>query len=207
MRIFFVLCTLGWFVFVFINAQKLNPFLAVFIISAALERFWETFLASKQNLFDKRSDYDWLFKLLSYYYLIIMFGTVIESILLPKRLSWGLSVTGAGAFAAALLLRLWAIRSLGGSWNTLVLGRVKRRLTPKRIVQSGPYRFLRHPIYLGAIAEAASIPAVFNAYYTLIFVFVLYVPLLIVRAFLEEAELNRIFGRGYARYQKKTAGF
>lgn len=207
MRIFFVLCTLGWFVFVFINAQKLNPFLAVFIISAALERFWETFLASKQNLFDKRCDYDWLFKLLSYYYLIIMFGTVIESILLPKRLSWGLSTTGAAAFAAALLLRLWAIRSLGGSWNTLVLGRVKRRLTPKRIVQSGPYRFLRHPIYLGAIAEAASIPAVFNAYYTLIFVFVLYVPLLIVRAFLEEAELNRIFGRGYARYRKKTVGF
>jgi len=199
--------TIAWFVFVLLNFTQSNVFLFLFVLFAAVERFWETFLASKQNILDKKSEFDWLFKLISYYYVLVMFGTVMEYLFIKKRLYPGLTVAGIIAFFLALALRLGSIRALGGSWNTCVLGKLKRKLRPRRLIRKGPYKFLRHPIYLGAIVEALSIPAIFNSYCTLGFVILLYVPLLILRAYLEEQELIRIFGKGYVRYQNKTVGF
>ena len=49
------------------------------------------------------------------------------------------------AMAAGLALRTWAIATLGG-WFTLRVG-----VTPaQRLVQSGPYKLMRHPSYTGA---------------------------------------------------------
>lgn len=199
--------TLAWFAVVLFNFNNMHVFLALFILCAAAERFWETFLASRQNILDKGAEFDWLFKLISYYYVLMMFGTVAEYLIIKKAWYIELTVAGVCAFLLALALRLWSIKSLGGSWNTCVLGKVKRKFKPRRLIRRGPYKFLRHPIYLGTIIEALSIPMIFNSYFTLGFVILLYIPILILRAYMEENEMGRIFGKDYARYQTKTIGF
>jgi methyltransferase len=67
---------------------------------------------------------------------------------------WGWVAVLAGATA----LRAWSIRSLGGSWNMRAV--VPRDLRP---IESGPYRFIRHPNYLAVVLEFAAIPLIAGA--------------------------------------------
>jgi methyltransferase len=206
MKLFIIVLTVIWFITVLVNFSRLNVFLTVFILLAAIERFWETFLVSKQNILAKKSEFDWLFKIISYYYIAIMFGTILEHVLLKRALNSTVVIIGFWGFILALLMRLWSIKMLGGRWNTCVLGKIKRKFRPAKLIKKGPYRYFRHPIYLGAILEAVSLPLVFNSYYTVIFAALMYVPLIILRAYLEENEMVRIFGANYVKYKNKTVG-
>ena len=62
---------------------------------------------------------------------------------------------------AAQVLRYWAITSLGRYWNTRII--VYDQMTR---VQSGPYRYLRHPNYVAVVLEIAVIPMLVGAWYT-----------------------------------------
>jgi methyltransferase len=59
---------------------------------------------------------------------------------------------GAIVFTAAKALKWWAILTLGEAWTFRVI------VVPGgRRVASGPYRFLRHPNYVGVLGELAGI--------------------------------------------------
>jgi methyltransferase len=66
-----------------------------------------------------------------------------------------------GLFAAAQLLRYWAISTLGERWNTRVL--VLPGVPP---IRRGPYRVLAHPNYVAVVVELAAVPLIFGAYTT-----------------------------------------
>jgi len=53
---------------------------------------------------------------------------------------------GAAACAAGLLVAVWARRTLAGNWSRSVTFKQGHEL-----VQAGPYRFARHPIYTGML--------------------------------------------------------
>ena len=59
-----------------------------------------------------------------------------------------LVIAGVGVFAAAKLLKFWAIATLGERWTYKVLV-----LPGATLVASGPYRFMRHPNYVGVVGE------------------------------------------------------
>jgi methyltransferase len=59
-------------------------------------------------------------------------------------------VTGLMIFAAAKWLKWSAIVALGRSWTFRVVV-----VPADRLVASGPYRYLRHPNYVGVIGEIA----------------------------------------------------
>jgi methyltransferase len=69
---------------------------------------------------------------------------VVESWLRASQLSLG----GAALFALAKALKYWAIATLGPRWTFRVL-------VPKdsEVVRHGPYRWLRHPNYIGVMGE------------------------------------------------------
>jgi len=59
---------------------------------------------------------------------------------------------GALIFAGAKLLKWWAILSLGPFWTFRVI------VVPgARLVAAGPYRWLRHPNYVGVMGELVGV--------------------------------------------------
>lgn len=85
---------------------------------------------------------------------------------------WGLWL---GLFAAAQLLRYWAISTLGTRWNTRIL--VIPGLAP---IQSGPYRYVSHPNYIAVTLELLVIPLIFNAWLTALLATLLNAALLLL---------------------------
>jgi methyltransferase len=63
-----------------------------------------------------------------------------------------------GFFALLQLGRLWVISSLGHYWTTRIV-----TLPGAPLVQTGPFRWFRHPNYLLVIAEIALLPLAFGA--------------------------------------------
>jgi methyltransferase len=78
---------------------------------------------------------------------------LIERRLLPRTPRPGPIASALAVLTAATALRLWVISALGTGWN--VHGRVPARL---RVVDSGPYRFVRHPNYVAVALEMAALP-------------------------------------------------
>jgi methyltransferase len=74
-----------------------------------------------------------------------------------RRPDWRWALVLAGSLG----LRLWCIRSLGKQWNVRAL--VPRDLVP---VETGPYRYVRHPNYVAVILEFLAVPLIAGAGFT-----------------------------------------
>jgi methyltransferase len=72
-------------------------------------------------------------------------------------------VAGAGVIVlvAGKLLKAWAIRTLGDRWTYRVLV-----LPGAQLVTGGPYRWMRHPNYVGVIAELVGFALLVGARWT-----------------------------------------
>jgi methyltransferase len=87
--------------------------------------------------------------------------------------------------AGATSLRYWVIRTLGERWSTRIVfvpgGGIETR---------GPYRWLKHPNYLGVILELFVLPMVHTAWLTAVFFGVANAVVLRQRIAAEEAALR-----------------
>ncbi|MFZ2448067.1 MAG: isoprenylcysteine carboxylmethyltransferase family protein [Syntrophobacteraceae bacterium] len=102
---------------------------------------------------------------------------------------------GISIFVSGCCYRLWAVRALGQFYSHRV-----RTVAQHRIVDSGPYRFTRHPAYAGMIAANAGISLYFFNWVTVcIFLFML-VPAILLRIVIEERTLFGI--EGYSEFAK-----
>ena len=98
----------------------------------------------------------------------------------------GLVVAGAATFAGAKALKWWAIRSLGPSWTFRVL------VVPGApLVAAGPYRWIRHPNYVGVMGELIGVAAMTRALLSGTFAVIVFAALLIRRIAVEERTLHR----------------
>lgn len=101
--------------------------------------------------------------------------------------------------ASAFAVRAAAVRALGRMWSVHIEIRKEHQL-----VQDGPFRWIRHPIYLGAILELLGAIIFLNASYTLIAFVVLFIPSLVARIRLEERAMIAQFGDAYRDYIRTT---
>jgi protein-S-isoprenylcysteine O-methyltransferase Ste14 len=83
-----------------------------------------------------------------------------------------------------------------------ISGEVETRL--EVLVKQGPYRFVRHPVYLGMTIAFIGVAIAFRSIPGLIGVFVLLLPTEIYRAKLEEKALAQKFGAEWVNYRKQT---
>ena len=89
-----------------------------------------------------------------------------------------------GFFVLLQLGRLWVISSLGYYWTTRI---VTVPGTP--LVQTGPFRWLRHPNYLLVITEIAVLPLAFGAVWIAVLFSALNLVLIRRRVRIEESVL------------------
>lgn len=87
-------------------------------------------------------------------------------------------------FLVGIAYRLWAIRTLGKCYSHIV-----REIAVHQIIESGPYRHIRHPAYAGMILANLGIIIFFFNSITLILFSVILVPAIILRIFIEEKTL------------------
>ncbi|MHB8586795.1 MAG: isoprenylcysteine carboxylmethyltransferase family protein [Thermoplasmatota archaeon] len=84
-----------------------------------------------------------------------------ESMFAPWTAIGWWTIPGIALFVAAEGLRLWARRTLGPRFTTRVV--IPKGGSP---LQTGPYRWVRHPIYLAVFVEFLALPLAFGCMVT-----------------------------------------
>ena len=98
-------------------------------------------------------------------------------------------------FISGIIYRIWAIMTLGKYYSHIV-----RKVRGHKIIDSGPYRYIRHPAYAGMIlANTGIVLFFFNKATILIFLLVL-IPAIVLRVLIEEKTLFKI--EGYTEFAK-----
>ena len=106
---------------------------------------------------------------------------------------------GASLFVLALALLAWAIVTMTGAGSNVPTNR-----PTTTIVESGPYRFTRNPIYLGMFLGLIGLGIAFDSLWLLIALlpFALVIRYGVVAR--EEAYLERKFGDVYRGYRSRV---
>ncbi len=118
----------------------------------------------------------------------------------PRALALG--VAGC-AIAVTGSVIVWKSRlELGPAWSL-----VPKASDQTGLITSGPYRLVRHPIYLGLSLLAIGQAVAFESAPALLIVLTGMIPSFVWRAFEEERVLVSVFGEHYVSYRKQTKMF
>jgi protein-S-isoprenylcysteine O-methyltransferase Ste14 len=134
-------------------------------------------------------------------FLAVFFGSPVEFLLLPALLPRGTGMQIAGLIVIGLggILHHWTRRFMGD----LFTGRVQVQ-AGHRLVQGGPYRFIRHPAYASYLLITLGLALGYSSLIGLAALPILLLPGLVYRLKVEEELLSREFGEDYRRYRQKT---
>jgi protein-S-isoprenylcysteine O-methyltransferase Ste14 len=182
---------LGWFLLLVGVVYTAG---VVIVYTVRKDRFWESPLNGAPTNEERGDRSLWFITLgiLAAFYLSPM-----EYLYLPASLPrnpW-MSFSGVGLVAVGTILFVWARRALGKSYS----GHVSVK-TGQALVQSGPYRFIRHPAYAGYLLMALGISMGYSSLAGLVSTLVLLLPSLIYRIKVEERLLTKHFGEVYRQY-------
>jgi protein-S-isoprenylcysteine O-methyltransferase Ste14 len=114
---------------------------------------------------------------------------------------WTLLAGGLALYLTGMGMALAGRLALGASYRpSSSLGAT---LAPDhRLVTTGPFARVRHPMYLGLMLAAFGAVAVYRTWATVLFVIQL--PILVVRARREDELLERTFGEAWQRYRARV---
>jgi protein-S-isoprenylcysteine O-methyltransferase Ste14 len=106
---------------------------------------------------------------------------------------------GYAIFAVAMLLfgysALFLKRAFGGNVEPIT----------DRLITDGPYRVVRHPLYLSMVFALVGISIGMRSILGFVVSLALFIPLTVVRAKLEEAALEAKFGQDWIRYAQSRS--
>lgn len=143
------------------------------------------------------------------YYALLIFGslsqiiTVVEwgyfrnPLLTPDK--WPFVALGFLLLVGGLLFRVWSIQVLGHAFTAAV-----EEVEEQELITSGPYRFVRHPSYLGAylaiVGAAIFLQAIFGFIFAAFTMFLAYK----MRVSAEEEMLANKFGQKWQEFCQKV---
>lgn len=136
-------------------------------------------------------------------------GGIVTYLIEPAWMGWGAVAdlpmswrwTGAGPLVAGAVLMIWGLRTLGRHFAFSVSPQEGSNL-----VWSGPYRWLRHPLYTAFLVEAVGISLMMASWFVGLTAVLLW-GLLAYRTRIEEDNLVDRFGEHYRDYMKVTGRF
>ena len=91
----------------------------------------------------------------------VLVAAALEVTLLHRPLTPALAIPMVLLFVLSNLLRWWVVRTLADHWNVEIMDSAR-----VGVVTSGPYRWVRHPNYVGVVAELISLPMMHTAWIT-----------------------------------------
>jgi protein-S-isoprenylcysteine O-methyltransferase Ste14 len=113
-----------------------------------------------------------------------------------------LDIVGLIIYLAGCAFVLWARRTLGKMWG-LSTSRNVKLLDDHQLIQSGPFAFVRHPMYFGWWAAMFGLLLLYPTWVVLLFL-VSSVMAFFGRARREEVALAERFGEAWKEYKKRT---
>ena len=127
------------------------------------------------------------------------FPSVLEPTLVqvPTALRW----LGLALALTSALGTVWIFRTLGNNVTRTVVAREGATL-----VTTGPYRYVRHPLYTNGALAFTALSLVTRSWWFVAFVLVGCL-LLAIRTRQEEAHLEERFGDAWRRYAARTGRF
>lgn len=114
----------------------------------------------------------------------VLLAAALEVTLLHRPLIPALAIPMALLFVLSNLLRWWVVGTLAEHWNVEIMASAQ-----VGVVTSGPYRWVRHPNYVGVVAELISLPMMHTAWITALTGTVAYLEILRRRVPMEEEAL------------------
>jgi protein-S-isoprenylcysteine O-methyltransferase Ste14 len=125
-------------------------------------------------------------------------GDVHGAAIRPAR--WPIFVVGVVLMAAGIVIRQWAVALLGEFFTTDV------RVHPDQtVIETGPYRWVRHPSYTGLLMTLIGIGLALGNWASLAALVVLPTVGLVVRIRVEERALVEGLGEPYRRFAESRA--
>lgn len=180
-------------------------FCGVTILIVVLQIF---LFSGKSSLVQERmkpgSGMKWWDKIFYSLYIPAFFAVVIVASLDAGRFGWSPQFSPAVYIAGYLIYLLSIFIYSWGMWANMFFSSVVRLQNDRgqKVVENGPYRFVRHPGYVGGILMAISISLALGSLWGLIPASVIFV-LLIIRTYLEDTTLQKELA-GYSDYAKRT---
>ena len=101
-----------------------------------------------------------------------------------------------------LTVRIWSIRTLGKFFTATV-----QIFEDHQLIQIGPYRFIRHPSYTGAILATIAPVIIYGAWILLVPLSICLYVAYSYRVKIEEKALIEKFGDKYIGYQKIAGAY
>lgn len=102
-------------------------------------------------------------------------------------------------FVPGLVLRWYSVIYLGRFFTTNVA------ISPNhRLIDTGPYRFIRHPSYAGSALAVLGLALSFQNWASLLIIFVPFCAVTLWRIHVEEQALTSAFGQVYRDYTRRT---
>lgn len=93
----------------------------------------------------------------------VLIGAAVEAVFLRRPFIPWLAATALAVFILSNAIRFWVVATLGQLWTVQVMDS-----TNLGIITTGPFRYVRHPNYLGVILEMISMPLIHTAWITAI---------------------------------------
>jgi protein-S-isoprenylcysteine O-methyltransferase Ste14 len=111
---------------------------------------------------------------------------------------------GSLLYFPGMSLLIWGRLALGRSYFVST-GLGAQLYSDQQLVTTGPYAFVRHPMYGGLILSAVGSLLIYSTWTTVFFV--CFAPLMFVRAWREELVLSAEFGDEWQEYCKNVPAF
>lgn len=150
-----------------------------------------------------RSPWFYLVSLALYFGICYLGWIPLPLTISPQVRIWTL-VSGSLLYFPGMGLALWARLALGKNYFVST-GLGAQLFAGHQLVTSGPYAFVRHPMYSGLILAAFGSLLIYNTWTTLFFA--CFAPFLIIRARREDAVLATEFSEQWLEYCQRVPAF